>query len=186
MQELLEKHKKYATTEEAFAILFVKKYLKQSSGMWVDILNYQLLNHYDYRNLQFKKVKCELFKRTINPVYPPKSEFEDEEEYYMICRAITWEAANEDIEQQRANGIKGKFYTLEGVRFKDFKKKKPPYFKKDAPKELKALEKNLNDRTDPLWSKATKYINPDYLNFDPYSFKIISIKRINSNKKEEK
>ena len=37
-QKQIEKYKKYAETTEAFAVLFVKKYLRQANGMWIDIL----------------------------------------------------------------------------------------------------------------------------------------------------
>ena len=34
---LLKKYLEYANTEEAYAVLFVKKHLTQAKGRWVDI-----------------------------------------------------------------------------------------------------------------------------------------------------
>jgi hypothetical protein len=36
---LLKKYREYANTEEAFAVLFVKRHLVQAKGHWVDIVN---------------------------------------------------------------------------------------------------------------------------------------------------
>lgn len=176
----LEKYLQYASSEEAYAVLFVKKYLDQAEGMWVDIIDMWYPYHYEPNTLQFKKVICEVFPRTIKPKYPPKSDFQNDEDYYLVCRAITYDVAHKDIETQRAKGVHGKKYEIEGVRYFDNKKKKPPFFIAAAPKEIKALAKNLNDRTNPLWDTAWKYVNPDYDNFDEYSYKIKSITNISS------
>ena len=37
--KLLRKYREYANTEEAFAVLFVKKHLAQTKGHWVDIVD---------------------------------------------------------------------------------------------------------------------------------------------------
>ena len=39
--KLLKKYLEYAKTEEALAVLFVKKHLAQAKGHWVDIVHYQ-------------------------------------------------------------------------------------------------------------------------------------------------
>ena len=174
----VDKYLAYAESDEAYAILFVKKYLKSSIGCWVDIIDYHCPNHYEPNNLQFKKIVCDIFPRTIKPKYPKKEKFESNEDYYFVCRAITYDTAHNDINKQKRSGVKGKRFVVEGVRYLDKTKVRPPFFRSSAPKEIKALAKNLNDRTDPLWDKALLYINKDYVNFDPYNFKIIDIKRI--------
>ncbi|KAG4099431.1 hypothetical protein H8356DRAFT_357572 [Neocallimastix lanati (nom. inval.)] len=133
--ELVEKYKKYAETPEAFAVLFVKKYLNSSKGKWVDILDTNIPEYYVMEDLEFQSVECELFKRTIQPVYPEKELNMSEEDYYYKCRAITWEAAHTDIDQQRRKNIKGlkfqivakkvsgnkKIFTLDKNNFKEIK-----------------------------------------------------------------
>lgn len=148
--------------------------------MWVDITDTDYSNHYNPNKLQFKKVKCELFLRTIKPKYPPKKDFQNDEDYYLVCRAVTYNTALKDIEKQRRKGIRGKKYIIEGVRYFDKKKKRPSYFIESASKEIKELEKHLNDndKTNPLWDEAVRYINEDYYKFDNYSYKITNIKRI--------
>lgn len=140
-EKLIEKYKEYANTEEAFAVLFVKKYLHASKGKWVDILDSRPDEYDKYSKLEFEFVDCELFNRKIKPIYPPKpkyppkSPFLDEEKYkrqcniideqYIIrCRAITWEAAHRDIWQQRAEGIKGLHFQLNGDWHKNKSKSK--------------------------------------------------------------
>jgi len=39
--KLLKKYREYASTEEAFAVLFMKKHVSQAKGHWVDIVDYQ-------------------------------------------------------------------------------------------------------------------------------------------------
>ena len=174
----LEKYLQYASSIEAYAVLFVKKYLNQSKGMWVDIINTEYSYHYKPDALQFKKVICEVFPRTIKPKYPPKSDFQNDEDYYLVCRAITYDVSHKDIETQKMKGVRGKKYVIEGIRYFDKKKKRPSCFTTSAPKEIEELAGNLNDKTNPLWDKAWNYMNPDYYNFDPYGYKIKSVKNI--------
>ncbi len=145
-EKLIEKYKEYANSVEAYAVLFVKKYLRASKGKWVDILvsipdEYETDNYDKCSKLEFEFVDCELFNRKIKPIYPPKpkyppkSSFLDEEkykrycdiideEYIISCRAITWEAAHRDIGQQRAAGIKGLHFQLNGDWHKSKSKSK--------------------------------------------------------------
>jgi hypothetical protein len=72
--KLLNKYLEYARTEEAFAVLFVKKHLNQAKGYWVDIVDCQ---RYEMSpdDLHFRFVVCGLYKRKIQPQYPPKSAY---------------------------------------------------------------------------------------------------------------
>ena len=46
----------------------------------------------------------------------------------------------------------------------------------NAPEEIKALAKNLYDRTDPLWDFAVAYINREEQYF--YKYKLADVKRL--------
>jgi len=100
----------YASTNEAMAIVFVKKHMLESAQKWVDVVDcerYELSED----KLHFRFVEYGLYKRTLKPKYPPKSQFTnngefDENSYYIAVRAITWEAANLDIEQQKALSVR--------------------------------------------------------------------------------
>ncbi|MBE0451848.1 MAG: hypothetical protein IBX70_13555 [Clostridia bacterium] len=167
--ELLKKYIKYASSSEAFAVLFVKKYLGASEGHWVDILDYDDHRYYYQENLEFKRVECAIFERKIKPVYPPKSGFKSTNDYEMACRAITWETANKDILYQRNKKIKPQVYQIEGVKYNATRG--TTYFIDNAPAEIKDLERNLFDRTNPLWDEALQYVRkPNYV------FKIRQIK----------
>ena len=98
-KKLIEKYKEYANTEEAFAVLFVKKHLRAAKGKWVDIIDFYYPYNYAPWELEFKYVECRLFSRKRKPQYPPKKDFKDEKEYIQACRAITWETANIDISE---------------------------------------------------------------------------------------
>lgn len=170
---------KYANSDEALAILFVKKHLKVADNKkWIYILEYYRPNDFDSYDeeqeficnenprLVFTKVICELFGRKKKPNYPPQNGM-DEEKYKELCRAICWETANKDISDQRKIGVKGPVFEIKGYLKKI---KHNNYFVKNAPPEIKTLEKNLNDMTNPLWDKASEYIQPD-----EYKFKITSV-----------
>ena len=99
--KLLKKYLEYASTDEAFAVLFVKKHLVQVKGHWVDVV---ACRRYEMSadNLHFRFVIGGLYKRKIQPQYPPKSAYTvdgkfDERGYYLMTRAITWETAHKDI-----------------------------------------------------------------------------------------
>jgi hypothetical protein len=174
--KLLKKYLEYAKTEEAFAVLFVKKYLNQVKGNWVDIVNCQRYEM-SYNSLHFKFVVCGLYKRKIQPQYPPKSAYSfygkfDEDEYYLMTRAITWETARRDIEQQQAKKISAIKFKITGVSY-DKNRCNKNFFRDDAPPEIAALAKNLYDRTNPLWDTALRYANKA-----EFVYKIKSIKRL--------
>lgn len=165
--KLLEKYLKYASTDEAFAVLFVKKHLAQTKGHWVDIVDcrrYEMSSD----NLHFRFVVGGLYKRKIQPKYPSKSAYTingkfDEHQYYLMVRAITWETAHKDIEQQKLKNVAARKFKITGVSY-DRNRSNKNYFRDDAPPEIKALAKDLNDRTNPLWDKAMRYVNePEFV-----------------------
>ena len=120
-EKLLTLYLEYAATDGAMAILFVKQNMQQSAKKWVDIIGCERYES-SQDKLQFRFVEYGLYKRTLKPHYPPKSQFTkngrfDEKDYYIAVRAITWEAANLDIEQQKAKGSVGEKYRITGVRY---------------------------------------------------------------------
>jgi hypothetical protein len=159
---LLRRYLEYANSEEATAVLFVKKQIAQAKGHWVDILN--CCRCFESEDpLHFKFVTGGLFRRRIQPQYPPRSTFTkdgkfDERNYYLAVRAITWEAAHRDIEQQKSMRASHLRFKLTGVVFVRLRTDKN-FFRDDAPPEIKALADNLNVRTNPLWDRAVRYIN---------------------------
>lgn len=191
-QEQWEKYLAYANSEESRAVLFAKKHLKNATNKyWVDIVHseeYDICGYCDdnhseicpcemkKKELQFRVVECGLFERKIKPKYPPKEDYFvdgkfDEDEYYFAVRAITWQAAHDDIASQKQKGIVGIGYVINGVRY--CQNKKRPYFREDAPPEIKALANNLNDRTNILWNEALAYASKD-----EWVYEIKSIKKI--------
>lgn len=174
-EKLLKKYLSYANTDEAYAVLFVKKYLPESKGHWIDIIDCERY-HQSQDNLHFRFVVGELYKRKLKPNYPKKSEFVNggefnEREYLMMVRAITWETSHKDIERQKSKGQRKHKFKIAGISF-DRNRGNHNFFKEDAPAEIKALAKNLNDRTDPLWDIALKYANrPEFV----YKIKYINL-----------
>ena len=166
-EKLLKKYLEYAETDEAFAVLFVKKHLPQAKGHWVDIADCQ---RYEMSSdkLHFRFVFGGLYQRNIQPQYPQQSAHTfdgkfDERKYYLMVRAITWETAHKDIEQQRSKRVACRKFTITGVSY-DKNRDNKDFFRKDAPPEIMALAENLNDRTSPLWDKALKYaIEPEFV-----------------------
>jgi hypothetical protein len=165
--KLLKKYLEYANTEEALAVLFVKKHLAQAKGHWVDIVDcrrYEMSSD----NLHFRFVVGGLYKRKIQPQYPSKSVYTsngkfDERRYYLMVRAITWETAHKDIEQQKLKNTAPQKFKITGISY-DKNRNNKDFFREDAPPEIKALANNLNNRTNPLWDRALQYANkPEFV-----------------------
>jgi hypothetical protein len=164
---LLKRYREYASTEEAFAVLLVKKHLSEAKGYWIDVVD---CRRYEMSpdNIHFRFVVGGLFKRKIQPKYPPRSAYTingkfDERAYYLMTRAITWETANTDIEQQKSNRVRPLKFKIKGISY-DKNRGSKGYFREDAPPEIKALAKNLYDRSNPLWDMAMQYINaPEFV-----------------------
>lgn len=165
--KILKKYLAYTNSEEAFAVLFVKKYLAQAKGRWVDIDD---CRRYEMSpdNLHFRFVFGGLYERKIKPEYPSKSSYTsngqfNESQYLLMVRAITWATAHKDIEQQRLRGIAAQKFKVSGVSY-DKNKDRTSFFREDAPPEIKALANNLKDRTSLLWDQAMAYANkPEFV-----------------------
>ena len=145
----------------------MKKHLAQAKGYWIDIIDcrrYEMSSD----NLHFRFVVGGLYRRKIKPQYPSKSVYTtnsrfDERGYYLMVRAITWETAHKDIEQQKSQNIAPRKFKITGVSY-DKNRSNKDFFREDAPSEIKALANNLNDRTNPLWDRALKYANkPEFV-----------------------
>lgn len=166
-ERLLKRYREYASTEEAFAVLLVKKHLAQAKGHWVDVVS---CRRYEMSpdNMHFRFVVGGLFKRKIHPKYPPRADYTingkfDERGYYLMTRAITWETAHTDIEQQKTKHVAPLKFEIKGVSY-DKNAGNKGFFRDDAPPEIKALADNLNDRTNPLWDRALQYANaPEFV-----------------------
>lgn len=175
--KLLNRFLEYASTEEAFAVLFVKKHLTQAKGHWIDILDcrrYEMSSD----NLHFRFVVGGLYTRKIQPQYPSRSayifngEF-DERGYYLMVRAITWETAHKDIEQQKSRNAASRKFKITGKSY-DKNRGSKDFFREDAPPEIKVLANDLYDRTNPLWDRAMQYAKkPEFV----YEIKKIYINR---------
>jgi hypothetical protein len=160
--KLLRKYLDYASSEEAFAVLFVKKHLAQAKGHWVDIVDcrrYEMSSD----DLHFRFVVGGLYKRKIQPQYPSKVTYTidgkfDERGYYLMTRAITWENAHKDIEQQKSKNVSPSNFKITGVSYPK-NRSEDYYFRDDAPPEIRSLARDLHDRTSPLWDKAMQYVN---------------------------
>jgi len=75
-----------------------------------------------------------------------------------MIRAITWETAHKDIEQQKSKNVDASKLKIIGVSY-DKSRSNKDYFRNDSPPEIKALAKNLYDRINPLWDGAMQYVN---------------------------
>jgi hypothetical protein len=166
-RRLLDNYRRYARTAEAYAVLFATKNIKQTEGHWVDIIDCEQYEMSD-DEMHFRFVIGGLYRRKIRPNYPPKSQFTvngefREREYKLMVRAITWETAHKDIDQQKRKGIAPWEFKITGVSY-DKNRDCVGFFRDDAPAAVKALETNINDRTDPLWETALQYANePEYV-----------------------
>lgn len=80
-----------------------------------------------------------------------------------MIRAVTWETAHKDIEQQKSKNVVSRNFKITGISY-DKNRGNKDFFREDAPPEIKALAKNLYDRTDPLWGRALQYANePEFV-----------------------
>ncbi|MCU8018095.1 hypothetical protein L5M36_14545 [Shewanella sp. SM72] len=170
---LINKYQNYAATEEAFAVLFVRNNLRKALGHWVDITDSKQYEMSDDK-LHFRYVRGGLFRQKIDPMYPKKSMFTvdgvfNEKAYILAVRAITWETAKKDIKKQKEQGVKPLRFNINGIVYD---KNKDKFFIDETPPEIRVLEKNLSDRTNPLWDKAMGYMaSPEFV----YKIKNISI-----------
>lgn len=165
--KLLQRYLEYANSDEAQAVLYVKKYLAQANGHWVDIVDYRRYER-SPDPLHFRFVEGGLYKRRLTPQYPSKSDYMSngqlrERDYYLVTRAITWETAHKDIEQQKSERVPATEFKITGVSY-DKSRHNKNCFRDGAPPEIMALAVNPNDRTDPLWEVAVQYLlHPEFV-----------------------
>lgn len=160
----------HASSDSAMAILFVKKNVQEAAEKWIDIIScerYELSED----KLHFRFVEYGLYKRILKPKYLPKSEFTnngklDEKNYYTAIRAITWEVANLDIEQQKAKGVVGEKYRITAVRYNKNEGKyrtTPPWLDPNSafygtpPRDLRWRERRMYEH-EPEWIYEIKSI----------------------------
>jgi len=174
--ERFRKYLEYASTDEARAVLFVKKNLKKASGRWIDIINCTPYNSHNINDLEFKLVVCGLFVKKIKPKYPLKENFISngkfkEKEYYLAVRAITWETAHADISEQKSKGIVGDNFEIKGVKFNKNRGKfikRPPWLDNPAWKDVDIYSLRGADRS---------YVQ-QFLAHDDWCYEIKSIRKI--------
>ena len=178
MHALMNKYRKYATSPKGKAARFVKRHIKKANNkVWIDIIKIEAPKYYEVGYMQFKTVICELYPRTIQPEYPPRSQYSDKADYKMICKALDWETAQKDIRNQKRNGEEGVRYKIEGVMMLN-DKPRPPMFSSEAPDYIKALANDINDKSSSAWEDAYKYLNPAWMDYDEFVYKIKKIEKI--------
>lgn len=166
-KDMLNAYRRYAGTDEAIAIRFVQRNIPLAKAHWVDIVEYRRYEKSPH-NMHFRFVVGGLYQRKIQPQYPSKSLFTsngtfDESQYMLTVRAITWETARKDVKQQSSKRITPRKFKITGVSY-DKNRGNSNFFREDAPPEIKALEANINDRTNPLWDSALQYANkPEFV-----------------------
>jgi hypothetical protein len=154
-EDKLRKYLEYASTDEARAVIFVKKELRKSKGHWIDVVDCFSYQNHDPSVLEFKYVVCGLYKRKLKPNYPPKQNFiingkVNEKKYYLSVRAITWETAQKDISQQKNKGIKGDIFEIKGVKYNKNRGKfikEPPWLDSPAWKDVDIYSLRGADRS---------------------------------------
>lgn len=115
-QEQIELYLQYANSVEAYAVLFVKKYLPSACDYWIDILEADAPEEYRETELEFWQVRCALYPRKLQPEYPPRQAHISGRTYLQICRAITWKTAHYDIARQKQEGVLGRLFVLNGYK----------------------------------------------------------------------
>ncbi len=165
--KLLARYQEYASSEEALAVLFVKRHLAEALGHWVDPEDFRRYGK-SPDPLHFRFVTGGLYRRTVVPKYPAKADYTlngvfNERRYLAVTRALTWEAAHLDIEKQKRGTASFLNFEVAGISY-DRSRGSTGFFRDDAPLQIKALALNLQDRTDPLWDSAMAYIRgPDFV-----------------------
>jgi hypothetical protein len=179
-EEQLRKYLEYASSEEARAVLFVKKHLNKASGRWIDIIDCVPYQSDSIEDLEFKLVVCGIFARNIKPKYPPKKNFIfsgkfDEREYYLAVRAITWETAHTDIDQQKSNGIKGEKFEIRAVKYNKNRGKfikRPPWLDNPTWKDINVYSLRGMCRGDRAYVK--QFLAPPDWHYEIKSIRKIS------------
>lgn len=101
--------KEFAASEQAKAICAVKKHFLGADDYWIDIKK-AVPDKYSENDFIF--IVFELFKKRVIPSYPPREPGESIRDHYLFCRAITWDTAKRDIENQKARGYNGHIWRM--------------------------------------------------------------------------
>ncbi|MFO0871723.1 MAG: hypothetical protein U0935_22595 [Pirellulales bacterium] len=165
--KLLDKYLEYARSEEACAVLFVRMHVPQADGHWVDVVDCRTYEK-SPDPLHFRFVLGGLYKKRLKPQYPSKSDYTGEggfreQDYYLAMRAITWDTAQRDIEQQKSRRVKAIEFKITGVSY-DKNRDCKGRFRDGTPAKFMDLAANPNDRTDPRWAQAVHYLlGPEFV-----------------------
>lgn len=112
-QQYDEAYITYVKSSASTAVLIVRDMAEDidTKGKWIDVrhLEKRFLSHHEG---DFSFIIVELFSRTRKPIYPKKMAQETDSEYKNRIAYITWQTATADIDQQRAQGIKGDVYIV--------------------------------------------------------------------------
>lgn len=149
---LLKRYQEYAISEAAIAVLFVKTHLRQAQGRWIEPVSFR---RYEMSpdSLHFRFVVGQLYDRLQHPKYPPKADFTlngvlDESRYLAVARAITWDVAHRDIEQQKSTGVVGVQFEVTGVSY-DRNRGNKGFFREDAPPRNQSLSAESSGQNRP-------------------------------------
>ncbi len=103
---LLKEYEKYNKSEESFIVSLIKIHAKNldTTTKWIHVVEYDCWRWIDEKPC-FNYIIIELFNRMIKPKYPANADS-------SLRRAITWEVCHEDIDKQKALGIKGPLFLV--------------------------------------------------------------------------
>ena len=101
---LLNQFKDYQQSEESFIVSIIKTLATDidMKDKWIDVVAYDCWRWKETRPC-FNYFVFELFERKIKPVYTRDATA-------LLKRALTWEAAHNDIEKQRSGGLRGPMF----------------------------------------------------------------------------
>ena len=105
-EEVLRAYLGYMRTEEPTIVFIAKNLVKDldTKKKWIHVVDFDCWGIRG-RKFAFNYIIVELFDRKLHPKYP-----EDANE--QMRKAITWQAAHDDIAQQKAKGIMGPMFLI--------------------------------------------------------------------------
>ena len=106
-KQLLKEYNRYSHSNEAYAIFTVRQFADVAKGKWIEILRTDSEPFMEEHEFSF--IKFKVYKKNLYPKYPKN----DGSPYYQsLCQAITWEVANEDINNQKYRGYEAPCYIM--------------------------------------------------------------------------
>jgi hypothetical protein len=105
-EEVLKQYFNYVTSEEATIVFIAKNLVNDlyTKKKWVDVVGFDC-GVQKGKRFAFNYIVVELFEKKIYPKYPKDADS-------SLKRAITWQTAHNDIEQQRSKGIRGPMFLI--------------------------------------------------------------------------